>query len=151
MPKIFHKVPLPKILLPEVTFELPIINDSGYGQVRHYEKYRFIYGMTREDLNAKRYSDSLVKVDLLTQSHIFYRPGVGCCPSEGLFIPRPQNVGNPLSERPEDDGVILTVVLDAKNIKTYLVVLNACDMTEMARVLIPVYIPYGFHGSFQAL
>jgi beta,beta-carotene 9',10'-dioxygenase len=65
----------------------------------------------------------------------------GTYPSEPVFIPAPK----PDSE---DDGVILSVVLDTTQHRSFLLVLDAATFTELARAEIPHAIPFGFHGHF---
>ena len=60
---------------------------------------------------------------------------------EALFIERP----NP---RSEDDGVLLSIGLDAKKDRSFLLVLDAQTMVELARAYVPHLIPYSFHGQF---
>jgi torulene dioxygenase len=70
----------------------------------------------------------------------------GYTPGEPVFIPRPSSNGVPLSEGAEDDGVLLSVVLDAESQKSMLVVLDAKDMKEEARAEMDTHFPFGFHG-----
>lgn len=44
-------------------------------------------------------------------------------------------------------GVLLSVVLDARTQSSFLLVLDARDLHEMARAEAPHRIPFGFHGS----
>lgn len=48
----------------------------------------------------------------------------------------------------EDDGVVLCVVLDTTAHSSFLLVLNAKDISEIARALLDTAIPYGLHGQF---
>ena len=48
----------------------------------------------------------------------------------------------------EDDGVLLSVVLDAGAGTSFLLVLDAADLSELARAEVPHHIPFGFHGQF---
>ena len=45
--------------------------------------------------------------------------------------------------------MILSVVLDAARERSFLLVLDAAGMTELARAEAPHHIPYGFHGDFS--
>lgn len=68
----------------------------------------------------------------------------GYYPSEPVFVPSPDSVD-------EDDGVILSVVLTPTEDKgTFLLVLDAKTFQELGRAEVPVNIPYGFHGTFNA-
>lgn len=64
----------------------------------------------------------------------------GC---EGIFVPRPDATG-------EDDGWLVTYVHDAASGTSELVVVNTRDFRAppVARVLLPVRVPYGFHGAW---
>ena len=62
-------------------------------------------------------------------------------PGEPVFVARPGGIE-------EDDGVLLTVVLDGEARRSMLVVLDARDMAELARAEMKTHFPYGFHGSF---
>lgn len=48
----------------------------------------------------------------------------------------------------EDDGVLLSVVLDAERENSFLLVLDAHTLEELARAAVPHHIPFGFHGQF---
>jgi len=39
-------------------------------------------------------------------------------------------------------------VLDAEQSRSFLLVLDAADLTELARAQAPHHIPFGFHGQF---
>ena len=48
----------------------------------------------------------------------------------------------------EDDGVLLSVVLDSRTERSFLLVLDARSLEELARAEVPHHIPFGFHGQF---
>jgi carotenoid cleavage dioxygenase-like enzyme len=48
----------------------------------------------------------------------------------------------------EDAGVLLSVVLDADAERSFLLVLDAADLSELARASVPHHIPFSFHGQF---
>ncbi len=54
----------------------------------------------------------------------------------------------PEDDRGEDDGVLLSVVLDGRTASSYLLVLDAATMTELGRARVPHHIPFGFHGQY---
>ena len=60
-----------------------------------------------------------------------------------VFVPRP-------GATEEDDGVVLSVVLDAtaEPPETFLLVLDARSFTELARATTPHPVPFGLHGAF---
>jgi len=49
--------------------------------------------------------------------------------------------------RAEDDGALLSVVLDTRA-SSFLLVLEASTFTEIARATVPQTIPFGFHGQY---
>ena len=48
----------------------------------------------------------------------------------------------------EDDGLLLSVVLDSRSERSFLLVLDAADLSEVARAEAPHHIPFSFHGQF---
>ena len=90
---------------------------------------------------ASAYYDMLVKQDLDTGAHLSWHVP-GHYPAEPLFVP------DPAGQR-EDDGVVVTNVLDVVNNQTYVIVLDAVTMTTRAKVgPAPRVIPHGFHGAY---
>ncbi|MBK5199237.1 MAG: carotenoid oxygenase family protein, partial [Methyloceanibacter sp.] len=86
--------------------------------------------------------DSIVKVDTKTGEVMsWYEEGV--YPGEPVFVPAP-------SAQTEDDGVLLSVVLDIANDQSFLLVLDAATLQEKARAETPHAIPFHFHGNYFA-
>ena len=73
-------------------------------------------------------------------------------PGEPLFVPRPSTA--PLLAAvsgAEDDGVLLSVVLegaDVESARSFLLVLDASSMKELGRASLDSVIPFGFHGRW---
>jgi len=65
----------------------------------------------------------------------------GLCPGEPFFIPSPDS-------KSEDDGVLLSIILDAKNMNTLLAVLDAKTLKVIGRAIVPKIIPHGLHVNF---
>jgi carotenoid cleavage dioxygenase-like enzyme len=63
------------------------------------------------------------------------------CQGEPVFARAPQ-------ARREDDGLLLSVVLDPAAGTSFLLVLDAGDLSEIARARVPHHIPFGFHGGY---
>lgn len=97
-------------------------------------------------------SHALVKVDVCAAARAASSGGAGAAAvtatawhelahytSEPVFIPRPGGTA-------EDDGVILSEVLDGTRDVTVLVVLDAQTMTEIARIDAGASFPQTFHG-----
>lgn len=116
--------------------ELPRIN---YG-ANNARPYQFVYGVSVDPATPGAFLDRLAKVDVTSgQAVVWHQPQT--YPGEPVFVPRPGATA-------EDDGVVLSVVLDAQAGTSFLVVLAASDLTELARATVPQAIPFGFHGQF---
>lgn len=71
-----------------------------------------------------------------------------CYPSEATFIPRP-SIG-PGDEVAEDDGVLMSIVMDASKSTSFLLVLDALTFKELATADTGHVIPLSFaHGSYR--
>ncbi len=116
--------------------ELPTIDYRR----RNARAYRYAYGASmRADLSEPMYNQ-LVKVDVHhRQSTTWFEDG--CFPSEGIFVPAPDATD-------EDDGVLLSMVLDTRTHSSFLLVLDAHTFIERGRAVVPVPVPYSIHGQF---
>lgn len=113
--------------------ELPRIN---YG--RHNERpYRYVWAAGATD-----WLDRIVKVDVTDGSVLRWQED-GCFPGEPVFVAAP-------AAEAEDDGVLLSVVLDGARETSFLLVLDAADLSEVARARVPHHIPFGFHGQYTS-
>ncbi|WP_224333842.1 carotenoid oxygenase family protein [Haloprofundus halobius] len=118
------------------------------------QPYRYVYGVGTEERSPDGYVDRLVKVDLGERRGRFQawetwtEPNV--YPGEPLFVPRVSLQRSEDSEEAvtEDDGVLLSVVLDADAERSFLLILDAATMSERARAVFSEPIPFDFHGQF---
>lgn len=122
--------------LSETPFELPRIDYRG----RCGRSYRYVYGVGSEI--PGNFADKLVKLDLETGQTASWREE-GCYPGEPVFAPAP-------NAAQEDEGVALSVVLDVRSEKSFLLILDASNYAELARAEVPHHIPFGFHGNYFA-
>jgi beta,beta-carotene 9',10'-dioxygenase len=124
--------------LSDELLELPRID---YRQ-RNGRPYRYLYGAgTHDDGGSPDFIDQLVKVDVETgEAQRWFEPG--SYPGEPVFVPAPH------PDRAEDDGVLLSVVLDGRSSRSYLLVLDATNLEELGRARVPHHIPFGFHGQY---
>ncbi|WEX74369.1 carotenoid oxygenase family protein [Sinorhizobium numidicum] len=114
--------------------ELPRID---YGRVAG-RPYRAVWGTGNRQRG--NFLDSLVRIDVETgDSSEWMEPG--CYPGEPVFVAAPDGSD-------EEEGLLLSVVLEAQREKSFLLVLDASRMTEIARAECPHPIPFGFHGNF---
>jgi beta,beta-carotene 9',10'-dioxygenase len=100
--------------------------------------YRFVYGVGNQVSDS--FPDKLLKIDLHT-GHSKSWHETHCYPGEPVFVAGPETAG-------EDDGVILSVVLDARSSRSFLLVLDAPGFQELARAEAPHPITFGFHGNY---
>ncbi|PFH57062.1 hypothetical protein XA68_15579 [Ophiocordyceps unilateralis] len=112
--------------------ELSTINPGRAGR-----PYRFVYGISTRGVST--FMDSIVKTDVETRDALLWTGPWGHTPGEPVFVPRP-------GASAEDDGVVLSVVLDGAAKKSYLLCLDASTMHEMARAETDFAIAIGFHG-----
>lgn len=125
--------------------EFPMIN---YRQV-NTRPYRYLYAAGHTDPPAIGMLNCLVKYDLETNSRtVWSEPGV--YPSEPVFVARKPAPEPGESTTNEDDGVILSVLLDTRVDRSALVVLDAASFSELARVRLPAAFPFGFHGQWYS-
>lgn len=138
-----YKVPIrgegalmPPQQLAAPAFEMPALHPALQGR-----PYRFVYGYGFA--TPGNFNDRLFKIDLKTSADdaIRHWHAPGCYPSEPIFVPRPGGTE-------EDDGVVLSVVLDTSAGHSFLLVIDATNFTEVARAAVPHAIPYGLHGTF---
>jgi carotenoid cleavage dioxygenase-like enzyme len=120
--------------LAEGNFELP---RTDYDRVNARE-YRYAYGVGVKDPEHSGFIDRVSKLDIARET-LTHWDERGAYPGEPVFVRRPGGSG-------EDDGVLLSVVFDARAKTSYLLVLDARDLTEIARASVPHHIPFGFHG-----
>ena len=113
--------------------ELPIINPRASTSL-----HRFVYGVRNGSLSA--FWDGLIKHDTSDGTAVSWSE-TGQTPGEPIFVADPEG-------RAEDDGVLLSVVLDGFAGSSYLLCLDARTMEEMGRATAhDVVVPYGFHGE----
>jgi len=93
----------------------------------------------------EKFTNHLVKHDLLRGTSHLHRFPEGAAVSEPVFVPR-------RGARDEDDGYLLSYVHDPGRGATDLVILAAQDFDghPLARVHLPGRVPLGFHGSWIA-
>lgn len=99
--------------------------------------YRYVYGVGLDEGSPL---DRLVKIDVTSQAATIWREA-------NAFVGEPVFLAAPNAER-EDDGVLLSLVLDGDAGRSMLLVLDASDMTELARAEVTSPLAPGFHGSF---
>jgi beta,beta-carotene 9',10'-dioxygenase len=121
--------------LDDAQIELPRINYRDHNT----RPYRYLYAATHRGPESDWY-DGLLKLDLDGgETHEWWEEG--CYPGEPLFVPGP-----PGGE--EDAGVVLATVLDSRAGRSFLLVLDARELRELARAALPHHLPLNFHMDF---
>jgi beta,beta-carotene 9',10'-dioxygenase len=120
--------------LGEEGLELPRIDYRR----RNGRPYRFAYGAGTTEHGV--FLDRLVKLDVERGAAAVWEQD-GTFPGEPVFVPRPGGEA-------EDDGLALSIVLDARRGRSFLLALDAATFSERARAEVPHHIPFGFHGQF---
>jgi torulene dioxygenase len=122
--------------------ELPVVAPGNY-----HKPYRYVYGINKLDPKTYHtFTDGIIKLDMSspesssTGTKLWHKPNH--TPSEAIFVPHPD-----VTE--EDDGVLLSVVLDEETMKSSMVVIDAKEMKEIGRAEMAGVFPIGFHGVFD--
>ena len=111
--------------------ELPTINPNF-----NTKKHRYVYGIS--DTGLSTFADSLIKYDVETHEVKRWRVH-GHTGGEAIFIPDPDSSD-------EDGGVLLTVVLDGFEGKSYLLILDARTLETVAKAHVDGVVGMAFHG-----
>lgn len=118
--------------------EFPQINYKNFNT----KYYKFVYVCSKNIYTESPIYclENLLKINVQNGEHKKWTCK-GCYPGEPIFVPNPN--GNQ-----EDDGVILSVVLDTTKNLSFILVLDAKNFKEIARADLNEHIPFGLHGLF---
>ncbi|GFE71985.1 carotenoid oxygenase family protein [Chroococcus sp. FPU101] len=114
--------------------ELPRINY----QRCNTHPYQFVYGVGSSE--SGNFIDQLVKVDVQNGTNQLWHSH-DCYPGEPVFVAAPNAIF-------ENEGIILSVVLNVQAENSFLLVLDAQSWNELARVKLPYHLPFDFHGQY---
>jgi beta,beta-carotene 9',10'-dioxygenase len=121
----------------DVCVELP---NFDYARYNMRSDYRYVYAVSLHPQRRQGFYNQLVKVNVQTGDHLNWHEE-NCYPGEPIFIGRPGRTS-------EDDGVILSVVLDVNLSSSYLLALDAQSFSEIGRAQIPQPVLFGYHGAY---
>ncbi|CAO3594496.1 unnamed protein product [Absidia cylindrospora] len=135
--------------------ELPALHPSY-----KMNDYTYLYGLGVADegnsdngqQRRKRpnYWNSIVKLDVHSKTQQAQWQQRECYPSEAIFIPRQPSLQQHDTGSTEDDGVLVSVVLDVVRRVSFLLVLDASSFDEIARADLGLAISLSFgRGSFK--
>lgn len=121
----------------ETLFPGPIEFPTTHYAEANTHPYRYCYGVGKD---PGSFNDRLHKIDVEHVTDEAWEEE-GLHPGEPLFVPEPDG-------DEEDDGVLLSVALDAEKERSCVLVLDAAAFEEIARAYLPSALPFDFHGSF---
>ena len=122
-------------LMSEHRVEMVTVNAEA-NSGRHY---RYAYGVSH-NTQWHHLAGQLVKIDVAERTaQTWFEPNT--YPNEPIFVAAP-------GATREDDGVILSVVLDTAKGRSFLLALDAASFRELGRAHLPHHIPLEFHGTF---
>lgn len=113
------------------SLELPTINPRLLTR-----PHRYIYGIV--DTRRSVLFDGIGKYDTRTHKTLLWQHHAQT-PGEPIFVPDPEGTE-------EDEGMLLSVVLDGVRGRSYLVVLDARNLKEVGRAGVKGVVGFGFHG-----
>ena len=121
------------IPLSPVKIEMPRINPEYMTK-----SYRYIYG--ENSSHPQAYYDQIVKIDLKAHTVKTWHHS-HCYVTEPIFVPKPNGLK-------EDDGVVLSIILDMRSSTSSLIILDGPSLELVAKVRLPHHIPFTTHSNY---
>lgn len=150
-PGLFHKASHParikeklEIQVPEEVLSIPGPHSGDLPTINpafHTRRNRYIFALATRGKST--FVDTIVKTDVVTREALQWNNPHGYTPGEAIFVARPVSDGG---SGEEDDGVLLSLVLDGLGKTSYLVCLDAKTMRELGRSDMGFAVGMGFHG-----
>lgn len=132
--------------------EMPVINFEKYNTKEYNYVYQVAVGICdSNDPNRSQFWDSLMKTTVSFDGNGETIVWSDVYNDNKTYVNEPIFVGNPDGIK-EDDGLIMAEAMDSTTNSSFLLILNANDMKEVARIQPSVIktIPFGFHGRYYA-
>src|SRR4028119_1913938 len=125
-------------LLEERCCEFPYVHPNHAGR-----PYRYLFMGAAHNKTGNAPLQAILKLDVTTGDEQLWSAAPQGFISEPIFVPRPN------SNR-EDEGWVLTLVYDANQHRSDVVILDGRDLNQgpVARLHLKHHIPYGLHGSW---
>ena len=101
--------------------------------------YQFIY-TNLIDSPEQKYFNAIQKLNVHTGKIQCWKK-INYYPGEPVFVGKPEG-------KSEDDGAILSIVFNASNQNSSLIILDANTMQQIAEAPVPFHLPFGLHGNF---
>ncbi|KAF9180719.1 hypothetical protein BGZ51_005928 [Haplosporangium sp. Z 767] len=120
--------------------ELPRINPIYRGL-----EYKYTWGIGLTEKGDGEMYDCIMKLHVRGDAEPLVWSQKNCFPSEAVFVPPA------VFDQNEDAGVVISLVYDAEENKSFILVLDATDLTEKARATLPEVVPLSFTNGCFAL
>lgn len=117
-------------------FDFPKINEKYRAK-----KYCYMYGIAVKTDGKSLTKGAVVKKDVCEKGRDLAYDLDNVYFSETVFVPTPNS-------KDEDDGILLSSVLDANEKKSYLYIMDPKTMNVTNRAELPTIVPYTLHGGF---
>jgi carotenoid cleavage dioxygenase-like enzyme len=121
-------------LIREGPMEFPMIHYQRYNG----RAYQYVYAAEMNETSSL--PARLVKINVESSNTVTWNEP-RTYPDEPMFVAAPEPNG-------EDDGVVLSLVLDGDEERSFLLCLDEESLEEVGRAYLPHRLPYGFHGQF---
>jgi all-trans-8'-apo-beta-carotenal 15,15'-oxygenase len=120
--------------------EFPVVHPQLVGR-----PYRYAYLGAAHDPTGNAPLQDVLKVDLQTGEHRFWSFAPRGFTGEPIFVPRSEAA---VTAESEDDGWVLILAFNGESERSELVILDAKELKEVARLKLKHHVPYGLHGQF---
>lgn len=118
--------------------EFPRINYDAINT----KNYTFLYTTFMTNTQHK-YFNALQKINVQTGKALNWE-------KFAYFVGEPIFVAKPNSEI-EDEGILFSIIFNAVNQRSSLVILDAQTMQQKAEINLPFHLPFGLHGNFYQI
>ncbi|KAF9580951.1 hypothetical protein BGW38_002207 [Lunasporangiospora selenospora] len=135
-----NEIPLATRIRSTPGVEMPRINPIYRGLV-----YKYTWGVGLLEGGSGDMYDCIKKLHVEGHAEPIVWSQKNCYPSEALFVPPP------VFDQNEDEGVVISVVYDAEANQSFILVLDAKDLSEKARAVLPEIVPLSFTNGCFAL
>jgi all-trans-8'-apo-beta-carotenal 15,15'-oxygenase len=121
--------------------EFPSLHPAKVGRL-----YRYLYLGAAHAPSGNAPHQAILKVDVESGDRQLWSAAPWGYVGEPVFVPRSPNLYQLTGA--EDDGWVLTLVFDSTRDRSDLVILDARDLSAVARLHLKHHVPYGLHGNF---
>ncbi|KAI8362580.1 carotenoid oxygenase [Mortierella sp. GBAus27b] len=122
---------------------LPGVELARINPIYHGLDYKYTWGIGLLENGSGNMYDCIMKLHVKGDAEPTVWSQKNCYPSEAIFVPPP------VFDQDEDAGVVISIVYDAEASQSFVLVLDAKDLTEKGRAVLPEIVPLSFtNGCF---